>query len=72
MLWEGIISSSPCPFLKDGPFPAQVKAEFRVRPQLVFICTVGNKSVFLLSFYEIPLPCCSLLQLTGTSPHPQA
>lgn len=59
---------SPQPVLKDGPFPAQVKAEFRVRPQLVFICTAGNKSVFLLSFYEIPIPGCLLLQLAGTSP----
>jgi len=55
-------------FLKDGPFPAQGKAEFRVRLQLVFVCTAGNKSVFLLSFCEVPIPGWSLLQLAGTSP----
>lgn len=68
MLWEGIACSSSQPFLKEGLFPAQVKAEFRVRLQLVFIGTAGNKSVGLLSFYEIPMPGHSLLQLTGTSP----
>lgn len=56
------------PFLKGGPFPAQVKAESRVALQLLFICTAENKSVFLLSLDEIPKPGHSLLWLPGTFP----
>lgn len=65
MLWICIACSSPQPFLKDGPFPAQVKAESRVGLHLLFICTAENKSVFLL-FDEIPGH--SLLWLQGTFP----
>lgn len=60
----------PKPFLKGGLFPAQVKAEFRFGLQLLFICTAGNKSVFLLSFYEMPVLGCSPLRIP--TPRPEA
>lgn len=72
MLWKHITCSSPQPFLKDGPFPAQVKAESRDRLQLLFICTAKKKSVVLLSFDEIPKPGHSFLWLAGAfHPLPQ-
>lgn len=68
MLRKCIDCSSSQPFLKDGPFPAQVKAGSRAGLQLLFICTAGNKSVVLLPFDEIPKSSHSLLWLAGTSP----
>lgn len=68
MLWEGFPCSSPQPFLKDRPFPAQVKADFRVRLQLVFAQWVINQCFYyhFMRFLSPAARSCS----SQAHPHP--
>lgn len=68
MLWEGIPCSSPQPLLKDGPFPEQVKADFRVRLQLVFAQRVINQC-FYYHFMRFLSPAARSCGLQA-HPHP--